>query len=55
MTNLTVSEKLALEEVFECLQDKNCKKIGLMNKRLFLYRLMRLIASTRRKMLHVRR
>lgn len=54
MTNLTVSEKVALEEVFECLHNKNCRKIGFMNKRLFLYRLMRLIISTKKRVLHVR-
>ncbi|MCD8543590.1 MULTISPECIES: hypothetical protein [Sulfurospirillum] len=55
MTNLTVSEKVALEEVFECLRDTRCRKIGLMNKRLFVYRLLRLIASTRKRVLHVKR
>ncbi|WP_333803494.1 hypothetical protein [Sulfurospirillum sp.] len=55
MTNLSVSEKLALEEVFECLKDKNCRKISIMNKRLFVYRMMRLLVSTRRKLLHVKR
>lgn len=37
MTNLSVSEKLALEEVFECLKDENCRKISAVNKRLFVY------------------
>jgi hypothetical protein len=55
MTNLSVSEKLALEEVFECLKDENCRKISALNKRLFVYRLMRLLVSTRRKLLHVKR
>ncbi|AHJ12073.1 hypothetical protein [Sulfurospirillum multivorans] len=55
MTNLSVSEKLALEEVFECLKDKNCRKINIMTKRLFVYRMMRLLVSTRRKLLHVKR
>ncbi len=55
MTNLTVGEKLALEEVFECLQHKHCRKIGFINKRLFFYRCMRLMISTRRRILHVKR
>lgn len=55
MTNLSVSEKLALEEVFECLKDENCQKMTLMTKRLFVYRMMRLLVLTRRKFLHVKR
>jgi len=55
MTNLSVSEKLALEEVFECLKNENCRKINIMTKRLFIYRMMRLLVSTRRKLLHVKR
>ena len=55
MTNLSVSEKLALEEVFECLKDENCRKISAVNKRLLVYRQMRLLVSTRRKLLHVKR
>ena len=55
MTNLSVSEKLALEEVFECLKDKNYRKINVINKRLFVYRMMRILISTRRKILHVKR
>jgi len=55
MTNLTVGEKLALEEVFECLNHKHYRKIGFINKRLFFYRCMRLVVSTRRKLLHVKR
>jgi hypothetical protein len=55
MTNLSVSEKLALEEVFGCLKDENCRKISAVNKRLFVYRMMRLLVSTRRKLLHVKR
>ncbi len=42
MTNLSVSEKLALEEVFECLKDENLVVSKAINKRLFVYRLMRL-------------
>ncbi|ARU47909.1 hypothetical protein FA592_14130 [Sulfurospirillum diekertiae] len=55
MTNLSVSEKLALEEVFECLKNENCRKISIMNKRLFAFRMMRLLILTRRKFLHVKR
>ena len=55
MTNLTASEKMALEEVFECLKDEKCRKIGIMNKRLFLYRFMRLLATARKKTTFYRR
>ncbi|MCD8478562.1 MAG: hypothetical protein LRY68_12395 [Sulfurospirillum sp.] len=54
MTNLSVSEKLALEEVFECLKEGNCRKIGL-GKRFFSHRIMRLFMVARRKFLHVKR
>lgn len=54
MTNLSVSEKLALEEVFECLKDENCRKVGF-NRRLFSHRIMRLLMVARRKFLHVKR
>ncbi|AFL67983.1 hypothetical protein [Sulfurospirillum barnesii] len=54
MTNLSVSEKLALEEVFECLKEGNCRKMGL-SKKLFSHRIMRLLMFARRKFLHVKR
>jgi len=55
MTNLSASEKLALEEVFECLKNDNCRKISIINKRLLAYRMLRLLVSTRRKFLHAKR
>lgn len=55
MTNLSASEKLALEEVFECLQNENYRKVSILKKRLFAFRMMRLLVSTRRKFLHVKR
>lgn len=55
MTNLSASEKLALEEVFECLKNENRRKINVVNKRPFAFRMMRLLISTRRKFLHVKR
>ncbi|MBV5278555.1 MAG: hypothetical protein J0647_05920 [Campylobacteraceae bacterium] len=54
MTNLSVCEKLALEEVFECLTDKSYKRFSLVNKRYFAYKMMRFYISTKR-FLHVRR
>lgn len=54
MTNLSAREKLALEEVFECLKDKHCRKISLANKRLVMYKMMKFYLVTRR-FLHVRR
>ena len=54
MTNLSVSEKLALEEVFECLKDQQCRK-SFVNKRLMFHRFMRLLVISRRKFLHVKR
>lgn len=54
MTNLTVSEKLALEEVFECLESAHYRK-SFIKKRLWAYRMMRLMVTTRRKLLQVKR
>lgn len=54
MTNLSVCEKVALEEVFECLKDEQCRKFFTLNKRFLAYKMMRFFALTR-KMLHVRR
>lgn len=54
MTNLSVNEKLALEEVFECLKEANCRKFNLANKRYFAYKMMKFYVLTRR-FLHVRR
>ncbi len=55
MTNLSTSEKLALEEVFECLKDENCRRMGF-HKRVLGHRVMRLLMVTRRKfLLHVKR
>lgn len=48
MTNLSVNEKLALEEVFECLKDKNCRKFGLAHRRYFAYKMMKFYVTTRR-------
>ena len=42
MTNLSVTEKLALEEVFECLKDKHCRKNRYTGKRLIFYRMMKI-------------
>lgn len=54
MTNLSVYEKVALEEVFECLKNEQCRKYFTINKRFFTYKMMRFYALTRKK-LHVRR
>lgn len=54
MTNLSVSEKLALEEVFECLKDTHCQKMNF-NRRIFSHRIMKLFMMARRKFLHVKR
>jgi len=48
MTNLTVCEKLALEEVFECLKDQRCRKSYSINKRYIAYRMMKFYVVTRR-------
>ena len=48
MTNLTVCEKLALEEVFECLKDQRCRKSYFINKRYIAYRMMKFYMVTRR-------
>ncbi len=43
MTNLSVTEKLALEEVFECLKDKHCRKIRFTGKHLVFYRMVKIV------------
>lgn len=48
MTNLTTCEKLALEEVFDCLKDRHCKKFGLGNRRYFAYKMMKFYVVTKR-------
>lgn len=48
MTNLSVCEKLALEEVFECLKDKKCRKSYGINRRYIAYRMMKFYVATRR-------
>lgn len=54
MTNLSVCEKRALEEVFECLKNEKCRRTYMVNKRYFTYRMMKFYVITRR-FLHVRR
>jgi len=54
MTNLSVCEKLALEEVFECLKKQKYPRFQMINKRYLAYRMMKFYVVTRR-FLHVRR
>lgn len=55
MTNLTASEKIALEEVFVCLKSENCRKDFLFNKRLLTYKVIRLFALARKKALNFKK
>ncbi|MDD3324152.1 MAG: hypothetical protein PHN38_03395 [Sulfurospirillaceae bacterium] len=48
MTNLSVAEKQALEEVFICLQDSSYRRKEMLNKRLMFYKLMKLYVQTKR-------
>lgn len=49
MTNLTSCEKLALEEVFDCLQDKHDKKFKLGQKHhFFTYKMMKFYVTTKK-------
>lgn len=48
MTNLTVCEKLALEEVFDCLKDRHCRKFSFGNRRYFAYKMMKFYVVTKR-------
>ena len=54
MTNLSVCEKLALEEVFECLKDRHCWQYRFANKHYFAHKMIRFYMVTRR-LLHVKR
>ncbi len=48
MTNLSVCEKLALEEVFDCLKDRHYVKFRFANKRYFAYKMMKFYVVTKR-------
>ena len=54
MTNLSVCEKRALEEVFECLKDEACRRNYFYTKLYVTYKMMKFYVMTRR-FLHVRR
>ena len=49
MTNLSACEKMALEEVFECLQNEQCSKRFFADKRRILtYKMMRFYVMGRK-------
>ncbi len=49
MTNLSTCEKMALEEVFECLKDEQCSKRFFADKRrLFAYKMMRFYITSKK-------
>lgn len=55
MTNLSVSEKIALEEVFLVLNEKKVRKMELLKKYLVFYKYMKMLTLNRKKFSIIKR